>query len=269
MPTTGQRPLQPNALVSQSPTVVTLGTMAELAGGAPRSEQATVGDAFAWASHDRNWISKLILMGLIGLIPIVGPLQQIGWMLTALDNLRAGRHEVPPAAFRYASRGVWLFLAGLIYGLVVAVVFYGGFFAIAFGLTPTHSTQQPDHPTGTTNQISLLFFPLVLGFMGFFGLVFLAAFVLVPLIIEFTDRTGFGGAFNFAGFIRAIRTSPRETLAAGGLALVSYFISGIGTYLCYIGLLFTAPYALTDLAGVLHWYETRVKPGTLPAPVTR
>ena len=238
--------------------------MAELAGGAPRSEQATIGDAFAWASHDPSWISKLILMGLIGLIPIVGAMQQIGWTLTALDNLRAGRHEVPPAAFRYASRGVWLFLAGLIYGLVVAVVFYGGFIAIVLGL-PTHSAQQSGTSTGSTNQVSLLFFPLTFGWMGLFGLVFLASFALVPLIIEFTDRTGFGGAFNFAGFLRAIQSSPKETLAAGGLALVSYFISGIGTYLCYVGLLFTAPYALTVLAGVLHWYETRVKPGTLPA----
>jgi hypothetical protein len=243
--------------------------MAELAGGAPRSDEATIGDAFAWASHDPSWISKLILMGLIGLIPIVGSLQQVGWMLTALDNLRAGRHEVPPADFRYASRGVWLFLAGLIYGLVMAVVFYGGFFAIVFSLVPTQSAQQAGSSAGTTNPISLLFFPLMLGFLGFFGLVFLAAFVLVPLIIEFTDRTGFGGAFNFAGFVRAIRTSQRETLAAGGLALVSYFISGIGTYLCYVGLIFTAPYALTVLAGVLHWYETTVKPGTLPAPIRR
>jgi len=235
MSSAGQHPLQRYAWL-----------MAELAGGAPRSEQATVGDAFAWASHDPGWIGKVILMGLIGLIPIVGPLQQAGWMLAALDNLRAGRHEVPPAAFRYASRGVWLFLAALVYAVVVGVVFYGGVFALAFGLSPGHSTQQSD---GSTNQLSLVFFPLTFAFMGFFGLVFLASFVLVPLIIEFTDRTGFGGAFNFAGFARAIRTSPQETLAAGGLALVSYFISGIGTYLCYVGLLFTAPYALTVLAG--------------------
>src|SRR5205807_5633946 len=131
MSSPGQRHLQRYAWI-----------MAELAGGAPRSEQATVGDAFAWASHDPGWIGKVILMGLIGLIPIVGPLQQAGWMLAALDNLRAGRHEVPPAAFRYASRGVWLFLAALVYAVVVGVVFYGGVFALAFGLSPGHSTQQ-------------------------------------------------------------------------------------------------------------------------------
>jgi hypothetical protein len=90
-------------------------------------------------------------------------------------------------------------------------------------------------------------------------------FLLVPLIVEFTDRQGLTGAFNFGGFIRAIRDNPKETLAAGGLALITYLISGTGTYLCYVGIIFTMPYALTVLAGVLHWYETRVRPGTLPA----
>ena len=232
--------------------------MAELTGGAHSSDQATLGNAFEWPIRDLDWISKLLLMGLIGLIPIAGGLVLAGWMLAALDNLRAGRQEVPAASFRYASRGVWLFLAGLIYGLVIAVVFYGGFFAITFGLTPPG-------PERRSSQVALLFFPLMLGWMGFFGLLFLAIFVLVPLIIEFTDRRGLGGAFNFGGFIRAFRANPRETLAAGGLALVTYFISGTGTYLCYVGIVFTVPYALLVLAGVLRWYEIRVKPGTLPA----
>jgi hypothetical protein len=103
------------------------------------------------------------------------------------------------------------------------------------------------------------------GWTGFFGLGLLGMFLLVPLIVEFTDRQGLTGAFNFGGFIRAIRDNPKETLAAGGLALITYLISGTGTYLCYVGIIFTMPYSLTVLAGVLHWYETRVRPGTLPA----
>jgi hypothetical protein len=46
-------------------------------------------------------------------------------MLAALDNLRAGHQYLPPAGFRYASRGVWLFVASLIYGVVALVLFYG------------------------------------------------------------------------------------------------------------------------------------------------
>jgi hypothetical protein len=241
-----------------------LGAMAELTGGVYRPDEANLGDAFGWASRDPDWISKLLLMGLIGLIPIVGALQLAGWMLVALDNLRAGRHEVPPAAFRYASRGVWLFLAGVIYAIIFTVVFYGGFFAIFLGLIPAGSASA-GHTTGSANQPPLILFPLMFGWVGFFGLGLLGMFLLVPLIIEFTDRQGLTGAFNFGGFIRAIRDNPKETLAAGGLALMTYFISGTGTYLCYVGIIFTMPYSLTVLAGVLRWYETRVRRGTLPA----
>lgn len=230
-----------------------------------RADTATIGDAFVWASRDPDWISKLLLMGLIGLIPIVGWLQLAGWTLTALDNLRAGRQEVPPAAFRYATRGVWLFLAGLIYGLTIAVVFYAGFFALVFGAGPPSTASGSS--AGNTTQF-LLFFVLTFGWFGLFGLVFLAISLLVPLIIEFTDRRGLPGAFNFPGFARAIRANPNESLAAAGLALGAYFISGTGTYLCYVGIIFTMPYSLSVLAGILRWYETRVKPDTLPSPLS-
>jgi hypothetical protein len=241
-----------------------LGAMAELTGGVYRPDEVNLGDAFGWASRDPDWISKLLLMGLVGLIPIVGALQLAGWMLAALDNLRAGRHEVPPAAFRYATRGVWLFLASFIYAIAFAILFYGGFFAIFFALTPAGSTTA-GHQTSSSGPTALLLFPLMFGYMGFVGLFFLGIWILVPLIIEFTDRRGLAGAFNFGGFIRAVRANPMQTFAAGGLALMTYFISGTGTYLCYVGIIFTMPYSLTVLAGVLRWYETRVRPGTLPA----
>src|SRR2546430_16974612 len=96
--------------------------MAELTGGVAQPEPS-VGDAFGWVARDPEWIGKTLIMGLIGLIPIVGGLQLTGWMLAMLDNLRAGRQGIPPAGFRYATRRVWLWLAGVgcwpIFGVVV------------------------------------------------------------------------------------------------------------------------------------------------------
>ena len=97
-----------------------------------------------------------------------------------------------------------------------------------------------------------------------FGLIIIALYVFIPPLILYTDRTGLGGAFNIAGFVHAIRTSPSESVAAAAMALVSYFISGLGSYLCYVGILFTVPYSLAILAGVLRWYEVNAKPGALP-----
>jgi hypothetical protein len=204
-------------------------------------------------------------MGLIGLIPIVGGLQQTGWLLASLDNLRSGRNEVPPAGFRYATRGVWLFLAGLVYGFIFVLLFYGSFFLLIAAMGGFSQTSGQTESGSSSHALSLLFFPLSFVYFGVIGLVGLAVWIFVPLVIEFADRRKFAGAFDVPGFFRALAANPRESLAAGGLSLVAYLISGIGTYLCYVGIIFTAPYALTVLAGVLRWYEVKAKPGTLPA----
>jgi hypothetical protein len=233
--------------------------MSELPGPTAEPSPPTVGDAFGWVARDPEWISKLLLMGLIGLIPVVGALQQSGWLLTMLDNLRAGRYEVPPAGFRYATRGVWLWLAGVIYAAVFVFVFYGFFFLLVLGMT---AVGRGNH----ANALVLVFFPLFIIWLGVFFLVSLAVWLFVPAVIELTDRKGLAGAFDIAGIVHAIRVDPQRNLVAGALTLAAYFIAGLGAYLCWVGVIFTGPYGLTVLAGVLRWYEANVKPGALPSP---
>src|SRR5438067_7837407 len=155
--------------------------MAELTGGIAQHE-ASVGDAFGWVARDPEWIGKTLLMGLIGLIPIVGGLQLTGWMLAMLDNLRAGRQEIPPAGFRYATRGVWLWLAGVLYGLIFVFVFYGSFAVFAIAITALGHGSAGD--TGSNaNPQALIAFPLLGIWFGFLGLSALLGWVFVPAVI--------------------------------------------------------------------------------------
>ena len=225
------------------------------------SPDHSLGDAFAWPMRDPEWLGKFALMGLISLIPIVGWLQLSGWMLTCLDNLRRGHQALPPADFRYASRGVYVFLVGLVWGLAAAVVVYGTLGAIFFGVFAANPTT---HGQNGSPAFPLFFFPIWFATIALFSGVSLVLYAFVPVVIQFTDRTGFGGGFNVAGFVHALRTSPKETAAAGGVSLVAYFISGLGSYLCYVGIIFTIPYAMALLAGVLRWYEVNARPGALP-----
>jgi hypothetical protein len=231
------------------------------AGAVLPSPDHSLGDSFAWPFRDPEWFSKIVLMGLIALIPIVGWLQLLGWMLAALDNLRQGWQVLPPAAFRYATRGINLFAASLIWGLAAVVLLYGSMGVAIFALLSV--TPKSGDSSGSA-AFPFFFFPLMFGITAAFGLIIIALYVFIPPLILFTDRKGLGGAFNVAGFAHAIRTSPKESLAAAAIALVSYFISGIGSYLCYVGILFTIPYSLALLAGVLRWYEVNAKPGALP-----
>jgi hypothetical protein len=237
----------------------------ELTGAIAEPAPPTVGDAFGWMARDPDWITKLLLMGLIGLIPVVGGLQQAGWLLTMLNNLRAGRYEVPPAGFRYASRGVWLWLAGVIYAVIFVFVFYGVFALFVVGATTVGSIGSGDngqHP----NPLALIFIPLFFLWFGVLFIVSLVVWLFVPAVIELTDRKGLAGAFDIAGIIHAVRVDPQRNLAAGALSLAAYFIAGLGVYLCWVGVIFTGPYGLTVLAGLLRWYEANVKPGALPTP---
>ena len=125
-------------------------------------------------------------MGLISLIPIFGWLQLVGWMLTALDHLRHGRQDLPPADFRYASRGIHVFLASLVWGLIVGVLLYGSMGVVMFGTLGLTSKAGTDSASAA---FPALMFPLMFGLMAFFGLIFTLGFGLAPLIILFTDRT--------------------------------------------------------------------------------
>src|SRR4029077_21118784 len=81
-----------------------------------------IADAFAWPFRDPQWLSKVLVMGLILIVPIVGPINGLGWMLAALDRLRAGEERLPPANFDHLRRGFGLFVVYLVYYLVVALL---------------------------------------------------------------------------------------------------------------------------------------------------
>ncbi|MFI5282438.1 MAG: hypothetical protein ACHQ0J_04840 [Candidatus Dormibacterales bacterium] len=71
-----------------------------------------VGDGFAWPFEDPDWLGKLVVQGLIAVIPILGWIALFGWMMLLIDNYRAGRHVLPAAGFHLA-RGAPIFLVAV------------------------------------------------------------------------------------------------------------------------------------------------------------
>lgn len=89
-----------------------------------------------WFTTSPEWIQRVIVTGLIGLIPIVGSINLLGWALAATDMVRSGWKELPPAGFQHLERGVAPFIVGLAYGLVLAVgVAFLAVFAILLGMS--------------------------------------------------------------------------------------------------------------------------------------
>ncbi|TMD70811.1 MAG: DUF4013 domain-containing protein [Chloroflexi bacterium] len=201
------------------------------------------GDSFAWPFQDPGWFGKMVVQGLIYIIPIVGWIAMYGWLLMTIDNYRAGRRELPPAGFHLA-RGIILFVVYLVYVIVIEIP--GG---ILTGI-------------GAGNHSSGL---LALGYLIDAVLGLFLAFLL-PAIILSTYRSGFAGGFDVAGVWATATRDPGTTVIAALLAIVAGLISGLGFILCCVGLLFTIPYSQAIIAGVITWYERRLAgPAPMPA----
>src|SRR5438105_10576879 len=192
----------------------------------------SAGDGFAWPFQDPQWFSKIVVQGLIAIIPIVGWIALVGWLVMTIDNYRTGRRQLPPAGF-HLERGWVLFLVYLVYAIVFSIP--GGIIQGAGATNDSPGTQL----VGNLISVAL---SLLLAFLA-------------PSIILHTYRSGFNGGFDLSGIWQMATSNPTNTIVAGLVIFVAGFIGGFGLLLCCVGLLFTIPYGAAITAGAVTWYE--------------
>jgi Protein of unknown function (DUF4013) len=208
----------------------------------------SLGDALGFPFRDPGWLGKIVVQGLILIIPIVGLIAAAGWMLMTFDNLRAGRQELAPAGF-HLSRGIGLFGVWLIYAIVLSIpgdVLNG----IGSGMNANHSFSG-----GPFAGLGAL-----LGFAAQLLLYFL-----LPSIIVMTYHRGFSGGMDVQGVWRLATSNVNNSVMAGLMMFVAGIIAALGIVACCIGVLFTGAYAAAVMTGVASWFE-RVQAAPAGAP---
>ena len=206
----------------------------------------SVGDSFAWPFQDPSWLSKMVVQGLIFIIPIVGWIALAGWLVLTIDNYRAGRRELPPAGF-HLERGIALFVVLLVYGIVIAIP-----------ITVLYTVGGAAHNGAVSALAGLINLALTLLF----------AFI-APSLILHTYRGGFNGGFDVNAVWETATANTSNTVIAGLLVYVARLVGGIGFLLCCVGALFTIPYSTAITAGIVTWYESTLSgsgPLAQPAP---
>ena len=206
-------------------------------------------DAFAWPVRDPEWVRKIVLMGLILLIPIAGPITNLGWMLAALDRLRAGEERLPPANFDSLGRGLRLFLVLLVYYLALVAVA-----AVVYIPSVLLFAEEGSHEPANPLLVSLA---VVLSLMAF-GILTLGSLVVTfatPAVILAVDKGGMGAGLRVAEVVRQVRVSPTNTVVAGLMLIAASLVAQIGSVACVVGVVFTAAYAFAIQAWIVRSFE--------------
>jgi Protein of unknown function (DUF4013) len=207
-----------------------------------------IAEAFAWPFRDPGWVGKILLLGVILVIPFVGPVNGLGWMLAALDRLRAGEERLPPANFDHLGRGFGLFVVLLVYSLAVALV-ASIVYVPAFLILRSQGQGSID-PVLVTLGSGLL--------LVFFSFVSLAAVALTfaePAIVLAFDRGGIPGGLRVTEVLRKSTRSLVNTLIAGLMLIAAGLVGQLGSVACLIGVVFTSAYALAMQAWIIRSYE--------------
>jgi hypothetical protein len=207
-----------------------------------------IGDAFVWPFRDPDWLGKIAIMGLILLIPIVGGINGLGWMLATLDRLRAGEQRLPPANFDYLGRGFQLFLCYLVYYLALGVL---GLLFYAPGVLILSVQGQHDANVFLVGLgIVLLLLALSVVTLGALALVFA-----MPAIVLAVDRGGIAAGLHAGQVVARMRASLINTLIAGLMLIAAGLVGQLGSVACFIGVVFTSAYALAMQAWIIRSYE--------------
>ena len=179
-----------------------------------------INKAFSFPFEDKQWISKLGLGAVIGMVPILN-FAWNGYLVGILRNVVNGEAEPLPNWDNFEKKfmdGLILFAAGLVYSLPILIVVCLPmlFMGISGMLSGNSDLQDLGQVVGGIG--SVLFFCLMCGFI-FYG-VFLS--IVYPAILVLFAREGtFASCFKFREVIDLISKNSGPFFTAWGVSLLA------------------------------------------------
>jgi hypothetical protein len=184
---------------------------------------------------DKDWIKKILLMGVFMLIPVVGPFNLLGYMKAVYENRKAGKTELPDANLSYIVPGLWVFVAFLpLYGaLIVVVILMMIVLRVAFGISPSFGRI-------LSFAVPIVYLVMMLGIAA-----------AGPAILYVHVAKGERWASLKVGAILAlIKGDIGKYVTFWLICLVASIIGGAGSIACGLGMFLTMPlfYAIVGVA---------------------
>lgn len=193
------------------------------------------GKAFTYPFEDQNWAQKILIPALIGIIPIIGQIFLIGWMIAIIRRVIShDPNPLPELDFgKMLGDGFKGFVVGFVYALPIIIL--EAPIIIAPALV---SSADENAAAGVITIISL-----VCGCLIFLYAVLLA-FLLPAALTNEAAKDDMSAAFNFSQVFGLLKAAPAAWLFVFLGAILSSIIASLGLVACFIGMFFTYAYAM-------------------------
>lgn len=189
------------------------------------------GRAFTFVFDDPDWLRKIAINALIGLIPIIGAIYLLGWGLEVTRRIVTHSSEqLPDVDFgTYLNYGFKAFVVSLVWTLPLWLLTLLG--TILF---TSVSTVDPDAANVIAVVSSVCGGGLVLIFLIAIGL------LLPPAMARTVVHDSIGAGLDFGAVWVLLRAAPGPwVLALLGILVASILASIVGSIACGIGIIFT------------------------------
>ena len=194
--------------------------------------------AFSFVFDDPDWVQKIVIGGLVSLIPVIGWLLGLGYMVAIGRNVIRGNPQPLPDWTDFGQflvDGLYAFIIGLVYCLPIFVVMCLVLFpAMAIG-----GAFEGDGDMGAIGGLGVCCFT---GFAVLYGIV-MGWLFLPAALARYADSGDMMSALRFGEVWEISRANPVIFLMALIVSWIASFVAGFGVILCFIGVLFTGFYS--------------------------
>lgn len=195
-----------------------------------------IGKSFSYVFEDPNWASKIVIGGILAIIPVVGWFLVMGYMIAVARNVIQGNPQPLPEWSDFGQ----LFLDG-IYGFVIGFAYVLPIVIVAcFMFLPASLIASPDNGAGRA------LFTLASCCFSAFALIYgiLVGWFFIPAALgRYADTNDLSSALRLGEVLDISRADPVAFLIALLISWVAGFVASFGIIICCIGVIFTAFYA--------------------------
>jgi hypothetical protein len=197
-----------------------------------------IGKSFAFVFEDTEWARKVVIGALISLIPVIGQMAALGYMITVGRNvIRRNPQPLPEwdDFGQFLVDGFYTFVIGLIYSLPIIIllcIFVLPLMAVSGGFSQNGDMG----PLGIAAWCCFAFFSVIYG-------VVIGWFFVPVALARYADTGDLAASLRIAEIWEMGRANPGVFLVALLVYLAASLVAGVGIIACGIGVLFTQFYA--------------------------